>query len=296
MKHHLKGILLTILSAVLFGLMPILAGPIYADGGNSFSLTFFRMAVGALSLGLICGAVGCKLTPPNKNQLKQLILCSLGYGGTPILLFASYTRLPSGISTAVHFVYPVLVLFACVLFLHQPLTGRSFLCCCLCTAGILCFYTPDRAVDLTGLLIAFLSGVTYAFYIVYLTHCQLQQEMPPLALAFWICLISAGLTGCVGLIGGQLMIHVSLPTWGLILLFGFLSSCVATVAFQVGASRIGPQSASLLSTFEPLTSIILGVCICHDTFTGRSLAGVCFILLSVVLLALGQRRARSSPA
>lgn len=274
-----------ILSAVLFGLNPLLAKTIYANGGNSLTLTFHRMLFGSAGLWvmhhfLTGGPIGI-----TKKELKKLLICSLGYFTTPVLLFTSYNYLSSGMSTTIHFVYPVLVLLGCVLFYKEKLTPVKLICCALCMAGIICFYTPGGSVSLKGILIAFCSGATYAFYIIYLSNSGL-QSMPPYKLSFWLCLISAGAVGLFALALGQLTFALTPLGWGLSLLFAVICGCVASLAFQVGAKYVGPQNASLLSTFEPLTSVIVGVVVYSEALTARSVGGIVCILLAVVLLTV----------
>ena len=94
------------------------------------------------------------------------------------------------------------------------------------------------------------------------------------------CLILAA-----ALATGQMVIRLPLKAWGMIIGFAFMVSFLATVFFQIGAKKIGPEKASLLSTFEPLTSVVGGVLLFREQLTGRSLAGIVCILLAVFLLA-----------
>lgn len=290
MKQQSKGMFLTILSGILFGLMPILARPIYAGGGNAFSLAFSRMAIGAVFLGLLCAFVQQQKLMVTRDQFRQLIICSIGYGGTPMLLFDSYSYLSAGIASTAHFVYPVLVLLGCTIFYREKMTKVKIICCLLCTAGIFCFYSPCGSISLTGLLIALASGVTYAFYIIYLSHSGIQDELSPAVLNFWLCTVSATGIGIVSAMGGQLNLSFSLHIWVLIYLFGIMTSVIATTAFQLGTKYIGAQSSSLLSTFEPLTSIVMGAVLFQESLRARSVAGILCILLSVVLLAASNWR------
>lgn len=41
----------------------------------------------------------------------------------------------------------------------------------------------------------------------------------------------------------------------------------------------------MLSTFEPLTSVVVGIIVYHETLTMRTAAGIVCILLAVYLLA-----------
>ena len=47
-KRLLKGYILTIISAVIYGFMPLMAKSIYAEGVNALSLVFLRNALASL--------------------------------------------------------------------------------------------------------------------------------------------------------------------------------------------------------------------------------------------------------
>ena len=283
MNQQRRGMLLTIVSAILFGLNPLLAKTVYGAGSNSLTLTFARVLAGAfIFYGLHHATEKCSIRVSTR-QLGKLAICALGYAGAPVLLFTSYNYLASGMATTIHFVYPVLVLVGCVLFRHERLDRRRLLCCLLCVGGILSFYTPGGSVSLTGVLISFLSGVAYAFYIVYLSSSGLLQ-LPPFQLAFWLCLIGAGGIGLLALGTGQMAWPSTLPGWAVLVLF-VLSNAAATFTFQEGNKLVGAQSASLLSTFEPLTSVFVGILIYHEALTLQVGLGIVCILAAVCLLA-----------
>lgn len=284
-KQQTTGFFLVILSAVVFGLNPLLAKTIYLSGSNSMTLTVHRMLFGSIGLLIIHKMTGGGSLKVSWDEMKKLLLCALGFGSTPVLLFSSYNYLSSGMATTIHFVYPVLVLVGCVLFCHAKLTRVKLTCSVLCMAGIVCFYTPGGSVSLFGMLIAFCSGATYAFYIIYLSMSGL-QHMPAYKLGFWMSFLSAVGVAVVALFTKQLTFQLTAGGWGLTVVFALLTGCVASMAFQVGAKYVGPQNASLLSTFEPLTSVIVGVLVYNEALTARSVGGIVCILLSVVLLTL----------
>ena len=46
------------------------------------------------------------------------------------------------------------------------------------------------------------------------------------------------------------------------------------------------MKASLLSTFEPLTGVVIGILVFHEALTVRIAAGIVLILLAAVLLVV----------
>ena len=259
-----RGIFLTVLSAVLYGLNPLFSKTINVGGCNSLTQTFARLAAGIVIffILLVCsgsGSVREKLRL-SRQEHKDILICCIGYGLIGPLLFASYNYLASGLATTLHFVYPVLVVVACIAFRYERANRRKLVCCALCFAGILC-----------------------AYYIVHLNSSGL-VTMAPFKLAFWLCVFSAVLVGGITLAMGEFVWLSTAFTRGALALYCCVSTA-ASLLFQLGNRFIGAQSASMLSTFEPLTSVVIGILVYHEVLTVRLGIGIFCILLAVFLLA-----------
>ena len=200
-----------------------------------------------------------------------------------ILVNIGINDLASGLATTLHFVYPVLVVVACIAFRYERANRRKLVCCALCFAGILCFYTPGGDVSAYGVFLALASGVAWAYYIVHLNSSGL-VTMAPFKLAFWLCVFSAVLVGGITLAMGEFVWPSTAFTRGALALYCCVSTA-ASLLFQLGNRFIGAQSASMLSTFEPLTSVVIGILVYHEVLTVRLGIGIFCILLAVFLLA-----------
>jgi len=241
-----RGIFLTVLSAVLYGLNPLFSKTINVGGCNSLTQTFARLAAGIVIffILLVCsgsGSVREKLRL-SRQELKDILICCIGYGLIGPLLFASYNYLASGLATTLHFVYPVLVVVACIAFRYERANRRKLVCCALCFAGILCFYTPGGDVSAYGVFLALASGVAWAYYIVHLNSSGL-VTMAPFKLAFWLCVFSAVLVGGITLAMGEFVWPSTAFTRGALALYCCVSTA-ASLLFQLGNRFIGAPSAA----------------------------------------------------
>lgn len=286
MQAKAIGIFLTVLSAVLYGLNPLFSKTIGTDGCDPLTQTFSRLAVGAVIFFLILlsrgGGIRRQLRV-TRREMKDILICCIGYGLIGPLLFASYDYLASGLATTLHFVYPVLVVIACIVFRYERASRRKLLCCVLCFAGILCFYTPGGEVSAYGVFLAIASGVAWAYYIVHLNSSGL-VEMEPIRLAFWLCALSSVLVGGITLVSGGFTFPTAAFPRGALIAYCVVATA-ASLLFQLGNKYVGAQSASMLSTFEPLTSVVVGLLVYHEVLTLRTVLGILFILLAVILLA-----------
>jgi len=76
-----------------------------------------------------------------------------------------------------------------------------------------------------------------------------------------------------------------------LLLFSLVISIGAVYSFQRGLNIIGAQSTSILSTTEPITSVIIGILVFNEPVTFKIILGIAAIILSVILLALNEKHA-----
>ena len=282
MTEKRLGCILALISGILYGLMPLVTKTIYSAGSNPYTAVFMRMVIGSVVFYTLFKVTTGKSLAVSRKELKQLIICGLGYGITPLLLYISYTYLASGLATTLHFVYPVFVVIGSILFKTQKMTRRKLLCCFLCMCGILAFYTPGGAVSLKGIVIALSSGIVYAFYTVYLEASDL-LTMDPYKLACWKHLISVIL---IGIFAG-LTRNFAWPAaagWGFMLILGLMTAA-SSFLYQIATKKAGAPVTAMLSTFEPLTSVFVGYFAYGEALTLRSAAGIVFILLSVILLS-----------
>lgn len=285
------GIVIALVSGLLYGLMPLVTKTVYAGGSNSFTVAFLRMGIGT---GVFC--ILFRLTSKEKlgvtaGEFKQLLICSCAYAFTPVLLYTAYNHLASGLATTLHFVYPVFVVLGSILFRIEKLTKKKVLCCALCMAGIVSFYTPGGEISLTGILIALASGAVYAFYAVYLAASDL-LSMDLYKLSFWKHLIGMAVVGICAIFLKKISLPGTPIGWTLMLLLGLLTAA-ASLLYQQATKLAGAQETAMLSTFEPLTSVIVGYLVYSEQLTIKNIAGIICILLSVILLSTGEKVRKS---
>lgn len=288
MNDRAKGILATVISAAYFGFMPLFVKTICAGGGNSITASFFRffLAVPVMWLYLKCKGVSLKITAGELAKIVLITVC--GYGGTAVLLFSSYNFIPSGMSTTIHFMYPVFTILGCILFLREKVSPMKILCVALCFAGVLLFYTAEngdsQGASLMGMGLALVSGITYAFYTLYLGRSGL-QELGSLKLIFYMNAVAAVMLFAAAIVSGELTFELTPLAWGAAVFFASATSFIGALGYQIGVRYIGPQSAAILSTFEPITSLIVGIAIYDESFSFKTFLGCICILTSVIIVA-----------
>ena len=284
MNTRTKGILATMASAAFFGFIPLFVKTICAGGGNTVSAAFYRFFLSLPVLYLYLRSHGTSMKITGKQLAKIVLITMFGYGGTAVLLFSSYNFIPSGMSTTIHFMYPVFTILGCMIFLKEKVSPLKILCVALCFGGVLLFYNSEGGGNLLGMGLAFVSGMTYAFYTIYLGKSGL-QEMGSLKLIFHMNAVAAAMILVMALLTEQFTVQLTPLAWGTAIFFASATSLIGVLGYQIGVKYIGPQSAAILSTFEPITSVIIGILVYQETFTPRTILGCLCILSSVVIVA-----------
>ena len=286
MKKTLSwGYLAVIASACLYGCMPLLTKYIYADGVGVLTAVLLRNMLAMPVLGVLAKASGQKLKVPGRALLIIGGVGILGSCLTSAPLFASYNYISSGAATVLHFVYPALTVVAGILFLRQRASLGMLLGVAVCMAGIALFYDPGQSMDWRGVVLALLSGVAYAAYILCLAAFP-YKEITGFAFGFWLSVVNAVFLLGICLISGKLTLPQTVTGWILSLMLAMVTNVGAMVLFQQGTRKIGGQRAAIISTLEPIVSVIIGAVVFHEVVGVRTAIGSVLVLAASVLIVI----------
>ncbi len=280
-----KGYIYTILSAVIYGCMPLMATNIYASGVNSISLVFFRNLFAIPLVALLAFRQNKSIAIPKKAIPQIVVIAIIGCCVTPVLLLSSYNYMASSVATVFHFIYPAVVVLIGILFMKQKVSLKTILCVLLCVCGLCLFYTPGEPLSLKGSALAIISGITCAIYICLLSVFK-YKDMPIFLFTFYVIVISSIVLFFFCIITNSLTIPKNLLSWLLCILFANLITAGAVVLLQAGTFIIGGERASILSTLEPITSIILGLLFLGESITIVTAFGALLVILASILIAV----------
>ena len=284
-----KGYLFAVLSAVIYGCMPLMSKYIYADGVNAFTLVFLRNVFSLIPLGVLAYHQHKTLKVPVKSLPSIGLIAVLGCIVTPILLFSSYQYIPSGTATVLHFAYPAVVMIGGILFFRQKVQAVNIVCMLLCVAGIGLFYSPEQSLDPTGSVLALSSAVTFAAYVLLLSRFD-NRNASGFLFCFYSTLASSIISFLICIFTNRLSLPSTLLGWGLCVLFSLLVTTGAVVLFQQSTFLIGGERVSILSTLEPITSVIIGLIVFHEPMGIRTVFGtVLVIAASILIVVLGKK-------
>lgn len=271
-----------ILSATLFGFNAYCATNAYAGGSNPIAFTFYASVI-CIVLTILIACVCHIRIIPKKEECGWLILIGTLGGVTTLLLFTAFTYIASGIATILHFTYPVYVAIGSVWLLNKKMTKGKTIALVLSVLGVV--FISDLSGDKagTGILLALLSGLTYAGYVIFLEKTHFDRENC-LFICFNMTLVRLVLTFVYGVLGRQIFVTQTAVAWGYTAIQASLSLLLATMLFQIGVKYIGGMVASVFSMFEPLTCLIVGVLFLGENINYVKIAGCVLICLGILVV------------
>ena len=285
--NFINGIIFTIISAFVFGFTPILAKLTYDGGNNAITLTFLRALLGLpfLYAGMRKNHTPMKIT--KREFFHFIVLSFLGIGITTTALYGSYNYISVGMATTIHFIYPCVVYFICILFFKEKITLKKLSALIFSMIGIVLLVDEVTGGSALGIFLAALSGITYSLFLVYLDKSGF-KHMDPFKCTLYISLFNIVGLFVLGKVSGQLTFALTPMAWGLTILISFLTSIFGNAFLQLGVKYCGATTASILCTFEPITSVILGIFFLNESMTIFKIIGCGLIVLAVLLLSINK--------
>lgn len=282
-KTH--GIIYAILSSAAFGFMPIFAKEAYNHGSNPLTVLTLRFLLASLMLFIyfLFKKISIKI---NKKQLYMLILIGVfGYTSTGIGLFISYSYISAGVATTMHFIYPSIVVIMSYFIYKEKLTKNKIYSLLLSTLGVF-FLVGIKSDNIhpLGAFLALSSGFTYAVCIIEMNREEF-RKIHTHVLVFYFSLFSGIALFIFTILSGNLNFKINIYSVSSILGISLVSTIISIILFIKALKIIGPSYTSILSTFEPIVSLIMGILLFKEKLTIPIIIGTIFIILSVILIA-----------
>ncbi|WP_272477403.1 DMT family transporter [Baekduia alba] len=286
--HARTGALFCLASAAGFGAMGVFGKLAYDAGATVGTLLAVRFALAAVVLWafvLATGRAGELGALPRRDVAMALALGGIGYSAQAGAYFAALDRLDASVLALLLYTFPVIVTVAAIVLGREVFSGRTALALALSCGGLVLVLAGAAAGALDGLgtALGLTAAVVYSAYI--LVSEGVAQRVGPLALSTLVCTGAAFTLTVVGVVGGGLRLGaVSAEGLGWIAAITMVSTVGAVGLFFAGLSRVGPSTASILSTFEPVVTVSLAFAVFGESFSAEQLAGGALVLAAVVVV------------
>ncbi len=282
-----RAVIYTISASLLFGLIPFIVAKAYETGMNAFDVLFFRFFFAGILFYFILRLRKETLAITWLQMRILLIMGIVGYVMMNATLFLSYNYLSIGLATTIHFAYPIVVTILAYFFYKQKLRRIGIIALFLATLGIILLSADDYSINsILGLVLSFSSAVFFAAYVLLIAHPEI-KSMSPWKILFYVSLLTTVLLFVGELCFGTTP-FVRLTGMGCLYMLILSVGCtvVSLALFTLGIKRMGPATACILATLEPITSILLGALFLGEQFNLQIGVGCVFVIVAVVLISL----------
>lgn len=292
--QRFTGLLLVAFSAAAFGTLAIFGRAAYAEGLTTFSILFLRFGLAALCLLALMRARRERL-PRGGVMLRLAGMGALGYVGQAFAYLTALQYASAGLVALLLYLYPVMVAGLAAVVMGERLTRVKLFALALAVCGTALTVGPAGGQAL-GIVLAIAAAAIYSVYIIVGT--QVLRHVSPVQSSA-VIFAAAGLSaGGLALVEG-LRLPATPGGWAAIGAIVVVATVLPVVAFLAGLERIGPTNAALLSTLEPVVTVLLAAWLLGERLGWLSVVGGGLILAAVVMLAwasMARGELRRAPA
>jgi drug/metabolite transporter (DMT)-like permease len=286
---------MVVVSAACFGTLAVLAPLAYAAGPTPLPLLAWRFMFAALLLAVVTGARDPRaLLVPRADLLRYSALAITGYGAASVCFFFALLYADAAVVAVLLYAYPAFVTIASWLFLGEKATwsrGAAVLVTFVGCAMVVGLFGGVARVEWQGIVLGLGAAVGYTLFNL-LSHRWLpgRSQLVMMTYTFGIASVMAAV---LALASRQSLSPAGwLPAaWWLIGAIVLVPTFAAVVLYLQGIRGLGPSQAAVVSTLEPLFTILLArLVLPNQTLSPVQLAGVGLVLAGVVAAELVARR------
>lgn len=283
-NQNILGTILIVISALGYAIMPSISTLAY-DRGLSVSLVLlYRFLISAIFVWILI--VAQKI--PYKTSLKHgIYLCFIGFVGYTLcskFLFMGYQYVSGSVATMILFTHPLFVVMGEAFVEKKAPNRKKLLAITLALVGlVVILYEKNMTYNLYGLILCFLSSVTYAIYCLGLSEKKTRQ-MHSLSMTAYVVTLSAVYNFIECIQNGSDLIITDSTSIALLVLLAIGGTVIPAIAFFAGLKIVGSGTATIISTVEPAFVYILEVLVLGQAVISKNIVGGIIIAAAIILL------------
>jgi len=285
---------MVVVSAACFGTLAILTPLAYNAGATPLPLLAWRFLFAALLLAAVSAARRGprSLLVSRADFGRYATLAITGYGAASVCFFFALKFADAAVVAVLLYAYPAFVTVASWLFLGEKATwrrGAAVLVTFVGCAMVVGLFGGVQRVSWQGVALGLGAAVGYTLFNL-LSHRWLPGRSQFVMMTYTFA-IAAVLTATLTLLAGQTLSPAlwQLQVWWLMLAIVIVPTFVAIVLYLEGIRGLGPSQAAVVSTLEPLFTIVLAWIVLGQGLVPLQLVGAALVLGGVVASELWSR-------
>ena len=284
-----RGYVLVLAGTVCFGTLGTFSKLFYDADGDAYTLLFLRFVVAGPALALIAVALG----NPWPGRRVALLAASLGVFqlGVGFALFEGFARAPVALVTLLYFAYPLITALGAAFLFGEELGPRRVAVMALALAGVaLTVGVPDSA-TWVGIVLGLAAGLCVACLILSGRYLLTRRTLAPVVMCA-LMFTSPAIVLILAIPARTPDFSLSGEAWAYAAGAVFVAAVIPIGLFYTGVQRTEAGVAGLLSSAEPLVSVLLAYAVLDESLTAMQLVGGALIVVSVVALSLQSQRSQ----
>jgi drug/metabolite transporter (DMT)-like permease len=293
-----SGTLLCLGSGAAFGAMAVFGKLAYGDGATVGTLLAVRFVLAAAlfwALVLAGGAAQEVRALAGRDIGVGLAMGGCGYALQAGCYFAALERIDASLLSLLLYTFPAIVAAAAVALGRERMDARRLAALGLAFGGLVLVVAGAGAgaLDPLGAALGLGAAVVYSTYI--LVSDGIVTRVRPRVLSALVCTgAAASLTVGSALLGELRPGELTAAGWGWLACLAVVSTVASISLFFAGLRRVGPTTASILATVEPLVTVLLAFVVFGETLGVVQVVGGGLVLAAVLMLqAVTARGVRS---
>lgn len=279
-----RGALLVALSAASFGAMAIFGRYAYAGGTDVLGLLTLRFLIGGTILAAVARRRGIAW-PRGRTFWGIVAMGALGYVGQSLCYFIALQHAQASLVALLLYLYPAFVTLLAALWLGERLTRVKCAALVLCLGGSALMVGGGQGEPL-GIALSLTAAVVYSLYIV--AGARVTRGVDPLATTALVCLAAAAVFCTVSFVrtlsGAPPHLPATPSSWAAVAAIALVSTVTAMLSFFAGLTRLGAARTSMLSTLEPVVTVLLAAVLLGERLTPLQWLGGAGVLAAVLWL------------
>ncbi|MDO5040836.1 MAG: DMT family transporter [Peptoniphilus sp.] len=259
-----KGIAYSLISAVIFGIMPMMTKMLYSSGADFVNTAFYRMALPLVLIYMINRFYFKKDMKLPKEQFKYILIGALLFTANNLSLFNAYNYINSGTATAIFFLNPIII-FVVQSIRYKDKPGTIDVLCILgALIGLILCMDIGELNSIAGVLFALTSAFCFSGYSIIMGRKSI-KELEPFKLLFYINFFTSIMIAIYGFVFVDgIRVDYAPLTMLALFVYAIMLSMGGTYLYQRGIAYIGARNASLLCTLEMVVSVLMSLLILKE--------------------------------
>lgn len=298
--YLLGGVVITILGSICFSAKAIFVKLAYFETSiDAVSLLALRMIFAIpffLGSALITSSKKDNVKFTRKQWVYIAFIGCLGYYVSSLLDFLGLQYISAGMERLILFMYPTIVVLMSAAILRERIKTKQIIALVLTYAGLLLAFAGEVNLGASndpnfylGCFLVFACAVTFAAYIV--GSGKLIPLVGPVKFnSYAMSFAAIGVLLHFVITSDKSLLHLDNKVYLFSFLMAIISTVIPSYLRSEGIKRIGPETASIVTSIGPASTIIQANIFLDEPIFALQIAGTVLILSGVTLISWKAKR------